>query len=216
MDGALGDPTSSPSARGSAAGRRAGSCAPSRHRPPASPRATSSSTTCSAQPVLDWRQAYEQHRAQRAARRRPARIVGVLAVLLAVFAVAFLVVLKARQDANAQRQKAESQAEAAAALALAETARAEVQTHLDVALLATSRAIWRGRLAIRGAVCCQRSRQPPARRARGYCTGTPTRSARSPSAPPSRCSRPRAMSPCGYGTWSAGVRSRGFQELAGR
>ena len=81
-----------------------------------------------AEPILDWRRGYEENRARRATYRRFARIGGVLAALVAVFAALGAWALIQRGEAKRATRSATS-------LALASAARDEARGHLDLSLL---------------------------------------------------------------------------------
>jgi len=81
-----------------------------------------------AEPVLDWRRGYQEHRARRAAYRRFVRIGAVLGALVAVFAALGIWALIQRNDAQRATRSATS-------LALASAAKDEVGPHLDRSLL---------------------------------------------------------------------------------
>jgi len=95
-----------------------------------------------AEPILDWRRGHEQERDRRAARRRFARIGGVLLSLVAVFAALGIWALVQRSEAKraarsaaVQRSEAESATRSATSLALASASRDQFANHLDVSLL---------------------------------------------------------------------------------
>ena len=80
-----------------------------------------------AEPILDWRRGFEENRARRAAYRKFARIGGVLAALVAVFAALGIWALIQRSEAKRATRSATS-------LALASASK-EAGRHLDVSLL---------------------------------------------------------------------------------
>ena len=81
-----------------------------------------------AEPILEWRRAYEQEHARRAALRKFARIGGVLLMLVAVFATLGIWAL-------VQRSEAKSATRSATSLALASAANERLGKRLDVSLL---------------------------------------------------------------------------------
>ncbi len=81
-----------------------------------------------AEPILQWRRDHEQERARRLARRRFAKIGGVLLALVVVFGALGIVAL-------VQRQHAARATETAKWLTLASNADGQLDTNFDVALL---------------------------------------------------------------------------------